>query len=290
MSNYIQISDIDNWPVAVEDTEDFATTAVDIANNKITVVNDIPTATEIKFSSTGTLPSPLIIGTTYYAIRVDATHIKVASNPVNSAAGTAIDLTSVGSGTHTLDIGSGSSDAERQEVIDRAESKIEWVTKDYFYSKDYVWVGDGNDQNRLFLQLLPDIISISEIKWWDQVIPSDYYTHDKNSVYNDPSTIIGYLETDRPYHKRVLFPLGTKNIQITLKMGWATTPSAIKQAAVILVRAENDSTLYSRYSHNKSESVEGYSFQRPDKYMTGILEADDLVYPYIRRKISFGSV
>lgn len=74
---------------------------VDISTDTITVTIDIPTGTEIIFSSTDTLPAPLVAGTTYYTIRVDGTHIKVATTLINANAGTAIDLTDVGSGTHT---------------------------------------------------------------------------------------------------------------------------------------------------------------------------------------------
>jgi len=79
-----------------------ATTDVDIANDKLTVTIDIPTGAEIKFTTDNTLPTPLVVGTTYYAIRVDATHIKVATSLANANAGIAIDLTDVGTGTHTV--------------------------------------------------------------------------------------------------------------------------------------------------------------------------------------------
>ena len=156
--NYIVESDVDNWDTAIDATEDFATTDVVIATEKITVTNDIPTCTELKFSSTGEVPAPLVTGTVYYAINVDATHIRVALTPVLAAAGTAINLTDVGSGTHTLDIGSGASETERQEVIDRAEQLIEKITKDYFYVKAFEIYRNGNNKDKLFLGLVPHIL------------------------------------------------------------------------------------------------------------------------------------
>lgn len=175
--NYIVESDVDNWPAAISATEDFATTDVDIATEKITVVNDIATATELRFSSTGAVPAPLETGVIYYAIRVDATHIKVAATPVLAAAGTAIDLTDVGSGTHTLDIGSGSSTAERQEVIDRAEQLIESITKDFFYMKAFEIYQNGNGGNKLFLGLIPHIlVNTSELRLTDLVMAQDSTT------------------------------------------------------------------------------------------------------------------
>ena len=81
----------------------FATTDVNTTTEQIVVGTSISKATAIKFSSTGTLPGGLVSGTRYYAINVNATTIKVATSVDNANAGTAIDLTSQGSGTHTVD-------------------------------------------------------------------------------------------------------------------------------------------------------------------------------------------
>lgn len=80
----------------------FTTSDVNTSTEVITVGRDIPTTTPIKFSSTGAVPTGLVAGTTYYAIRNNATSIKVATTVANAQAGTAIDLTAVGSGTHTI--------------------------------------------------------------------------------------------------------------------------------------------------------------------------------------------
>lgn len=84
-------------------TDDFATTDVDVANDKITLGIDLATGTGIKFTTTAAdLPNPLVVGTLYFAIRVDATHIKVATTYANADAGTEITLTDQGTGTHTV--------------------------------------------------------------------------------------------------------------------------------------------------------------------------------------------
>ena len=62
----------------------------------------IDTGDGVKVSSTATVPSPLVAGTTYYAIKVTDTSYQLATTMANSFAGTAIDLTSAGSGQHTL--------------------------------------------------------------------------------------------------------------------------------------------------------------------------------------------
>ena len=68
----------------------------------ITVSLDITTGQEIRFTTTGVIPDPLVAGTVYYAIRVDATHIKVATTLTLALAGTAVDLTTQGTLVHTL--------------------------------------------------------------------------------------------------------------------------------------------------------------------------------------------
>ena len=82
-------------------TEDFATTDVDIATDQITITNNIGTGRRIRFSTTNGLPAPLAADTTYYVINIDATHIQVATTMSNAQAGTQINLTTVGTGTHT---------------------------------------------------------------------------------------------------------------------------------------------------------------------------------------------
>lgn len=53
-------------------------------------------------NSGGALPAPLAAATPYYVIKVDADNIKLATSVANAYAGTAIDLTTNGTGTQTL--------------------------------------------------------------------------------------------------------------------------------------------------------------------------------------------
>ena len=372
--NYIVESDVVNWPTSVDTTEDFATTAVVIATDKITVVNDIDTGTEIQFSSTGVVPAPLVTGTIYYAINIDATHIQVASTPVLAAAGTAVNLTDVGSGTHTLDVGDGSSTAERQAVINRAEQLIEKLTKDYFYSKAFVVYRDGNGCDWLPLGLQPDILAntsrlflsdlamvqdsttltsavggftagmvgeliyisagtnfvtgwyeitghtdtntvtldstaatagngsagssamggVIEILVYGIALETSWYTFDANDVYLDPESATGGIDDPelllRMGKKQGLFSKGNSNIKITGTYGWTTCPPAIKQAAIILCRYENDETLYTKYEDVESDKLDDASYSRGSKrFMTGLHEADRLIRNYKRLKPMLGA-
>lgn len=58
--------------------------------------------TRVQVSTTTTLPAGLSAATDYYVIKLSDTTIKLATSYANAVAGTAIDITSTGSGTHTL--------------------------------------------------------------------------------------------------------------------------------------------------------------------------------------------
>lgn len=292
--NYIVESDVDNWPVAISATEDFETTDVNVSQNKLTVVNNISIGTELRFSSTGVLPAPLETGVVYYAISFDPTHIKIAPTS-QCAIGNAIDLTDVGSGTHTLDIGSGSSEADRQAAIDRTEQLIERITQDYFYSKVLEIYRDGNSKDKLFLGLISNILTVTEILISGVELTSSWYTFDINSVYLNPEALPGGGETAelmlRMKYKTKLFPKGMGNIKITGTYGWTACPAAIKQAAIMLCRYENDETLCTKYDDLVSDKLGDMSQSRGQKkFLTGIQEADKLIRNYIRKKPMMGAV
>jgi len=80
----------------------FGGTDVDIANDTITVNLDFATGTKFTYRSDGTEAAPLVSGNTYYAIRVNATTIKLAATAADATTGTPINLSSQGSGNMTL--------------------------------------------------------------------------------------------------------------------------------------------------------------------------------------------
>jgi hypothetical protein len=75
---------------------------VDVGNDRITIDFDCPTGARIEFATTDTMPGGLSPAVVYWAIRVDSTHIEVASSKANAIAGTKITITDQGVGTHTL--------------------------------------------------------------------------------------------------------------------------------------------------------------------------------------------
>lgn len=86
----------------------FATSAVNTGTDVITLssTTGLTTGMPIRFTSTTTLPAGLSAGTTYYAIVLTDTTIQVATSFANAEAGTDLDITSVGTGTHTIISGS----------------------------------------------------------------------------------------------------------------------------------------------------------------------------------------
>ena len=70
----------------------------------ITYTNDFTNFTKVRFTTTTTLPAGLSLNTDYWLVRQSSTTAKVASSYANALAGTTIDITDAGTGTHTLTI------------------------------------------------------------------------------------------------------------------------------------------------------------------------------------------
>lgn len=66
------------------------------------IPSNLLTGTEIRFTTTTTLPAGLALATDYYLIRASDGTFKVATTYANALAGTAINITDAGTGTHTL--------------------------------------------------------------------------------------------------------------------------------------------------------------------------------------------
>lgn len=83
---------------------DFTGTNVNTTTNAITLADTtkFTTGTTVKLASSNTVPAGLAADTTYYAIWIDATTIKLAASLDQALLGQEIDITSVGSGTHNI--------------------------------------------------------------------------------------------------------------------------------------------------------------------------------------------
>jgi len=109
------------------------TVIADAGTDILTVATDhgLLTGAPVQFTTTTTLPAPLAVLTTYYAIVVDSDEIQVATTLANAKLGTDIDLTDTGTGVHTLQKnasqsdGWGSANSERDLYTDDA---FPWLT------------------------------------------------------------------------------------------------------------------------------------------------------------------
>jgi hypothetical protein len=63
---------------------------------------DFDTYTPVRFTTAGALPTGLAIDTTYWTVRVDATHSKLATSLVNAIAGTVIAYSDAGTPANTM--------------------------------------------------------------------------------------------------------------------------------------------------------------------------------------------
>ena len=66
------------------------------------IPSNILTGTRVRLTTTTTLPAGLALATDYYVIKVSDTTFKLATSYANAVAGTAINITDAGTGTHTV--------------------------------------------------------------------------------------------------------------------------------------------------------------------------------------------
>lgn len=83
----------------------FATTDINTTTDLITIpsTNDfLQSGQAVVLTTTGSAPGGLTAGATYYAVRGSSTVLGLATSVANAILGTIINITSTGSGTHTL--------------------------------------------------------------------------------------------------------------------------------------------------------------------------------------------
>jgi hypothetical protein len=82
-----------------------STFTVDAGTDVVTISGwDCQTGTPVRVTTTTTLPGGLAVDTTYYWSRLSATTGELCTSLANAVAGTQIDITSTGSGTHTMTV------------------------------------------------------------------------------------------------------------------------------------------------------------------------------------------
>jgi len=190
---------------------------------------------------------------------------------------------------------SGITAEEQQEIIDKVEQIIDKVTETTWGGEAFDIKLNGNGKNRLFLPLETDILTVTHVYISCIELDSSWYTWDINSIYLDPCTSGTGSLSPELYYKlgeamdRGIFPRGYNNIWVKGTMGESVAvPEAIKQAAVILAKWENDPTLYTYTGLKKSEKIGDYAYTNlatsEADILTGIAEADFYLRLYVKRK------
>jgi len=77
----------------------------------------------------------------------------------------------------------GYTEAQKLSVIQQVETLIEQLTKDYFYAKSFSITLNGNGKSQLFLGLIPDILSVTEIKLSEVALSTELFSFDENSIF-----------------------------------------------------------------------------------------------------------
>lgn len=109
-------------------TEAIGVGDVNTGTDVITVAQDFEhTGHKVRFTTTGTLPAPLLIDTDYYIIYINATQIKLADTLEDAIAGNAIDLTTTGAAVQTMTLYSKAVVIYQQETL---ESTVNIGTSD----------------------------------------------------------------------------------------------------------------------------------------------------------------
>ena len=190
------------------------------------------TGDEVEVTTSGTLPSPLSQDTVYYVI-VDADlYIQLATTSANAAAGTAIDLTTVGTGTHTIQKVIRDDELLEDALEDGAayiESRtgkiFEAATETRYYRQESV---DG-----LVLRLDQDLISVTTVLEGDtdqtEIPSTEYWVQPRNE--GPPYRRIE-IKADSEYS----WNWATDGwIEVTGSWGFcADAPNDIRRAALIL--------------------------------------------------------
>lgn len=88
------LSQSDTFTADTNDTMTYSST--------VNIPSNILTGTRVRLTTTTTLPAPLATATDYYVIRLTDSTFYLATSYANAIAGTRIDLTTTGTGTHTI--------------------------------------------------------------------------------------------------------------------------------------------------------------------------------------------
>lgn len=174
-------------------------------------------------------------------------------------------------------------EALKQALIDEAEQYFDQLLGQPYWPKPFDVNRNGNGQNRIYLYLEADIITITDLWISGALQDPDIYTYDADSIFlNEYGSNTVVLQSEIVLiSQEGLFIKGYRNIRACGTYGRAVVPVPIKRAVIEWVRWKNDPTLYSlKY---KSESIGKYSYGLADTQepITGLDVVDMLIRPFI---------
>ena len=149
--------DVDDVTMDTSDTCT-ATAATDLITHSLT---ELFSYRKVRFTTTGTLPAGISLNTTYWSIYVSATTIRIATDLVNAQANSFVDITSTGSGVHTITM----VDVIPWEPATEATTTFfydEWRDVQYTQSADVMWLVHPNRKPRRLSRIGTDIFYLQE--------------------------------------------------------------------------------------------------------------------------------
>ncbi len=177
--------------VTLLDTLDsFNVSDIDFGANKISNINiGLTKYAKVRLTTTGALPGGLSTDTDYYVIPVTSTSIKLASSYANAEGGTAVDINSTGSGTHTIK----SATLTMSTVYNFPYAKVQIATTGTLPSglsllTDYYIIPSVNGKIRLassYANALEGIgVDITTVGIGTHTINTAIFTHNNGNLFN----------------------------------------------------------------------------------------------------------
>lgn len=183
-------------------------------------------------NSGGALPGGLAASTIYFVVSVTGLTIKLATSKANAVAGTTINLTSAGTGTHTITKALTDNDL-LQDAIDDAVAEIESETGKSFEARAETRYYDRSAVEGLVLKLDDDLIAVTTLTEGDEnstVIPNtEYWLLPRN---DGPPYRKIKLKADSDYSWD-----WTTDGEISVAGSWgfsSTSPDNIRRAVLVL--------------------------------------------------------
>lgn len=233
---YITVADLRAYlDMTAKDT--FTASAADdtLTLSSVRVHETMKTKLPVTVSSTNTLPAPLAANTIYYVIDGTDQTIQLATTEANADAGTDIDITDAGLGTHTL-LKAINDETLLEEAIEDATDYINRETNRVFEAETLTKYFDSSVRSHersdtIFIN--DDLLTITTLKNGDGsatvIAAGDYWLLDRN----DGPPYHGIQLTDA---SGVVWEWDTDGwVEITGTWGYSTTaPNDIRRACLRL--------------------------------------------------------